>query len=702
MNCMRWGCLALLFVAAGCGDSHSSDDAAAPMDVLRGPCDSDRDCSALGLICDRAVGVCGECSTDAECAAGEACLLGLCDPTRTCTTSRECPGLVCDAAVGRCVECVDPADCPSPLVCRADGRCAATAATGCTSDGDCAVGVCDIPSMTCVECLIDGDCTPPETCRTTTNTCENPTCGCVSNADCDDGLYCNGEETCASACAETCTAGTPVVCPSGERCDEAASDCVPEAACTVPLVWFRDADGDGYGTAADATVSCEMPAGRVRRFGDCDDGTAARAPGVEEVCDGLVDDDCDAAIDEGCACTSGTRRPCGTLPACAGEQTCSGGTWGACGAVPATVESCNGRDDDCDGMTDEAPGPLSCGAGIACTAGRCATRTVRSLAVRQGQSFALYTDGAVRWWGSGPIFPTDLTTVSGVVEIRGEAYELCMLLVGGRIVCSTRFPSGGDAFTMVATDAVTMSVGLTGACYVRGDGHVLCWGSADRGQLGPGVTMSSTVPVEIPGITNAIEVSSGLSTNCALLSDGRVMCWGGGEYGMLGAGIAGGSATPRMVVGVDDATDLAGSTAHTCVERPGGLYCWGLNADGALGDGTVMERNRPVAVEGLPAGARLPTTLAITTTCVITATRTVLCLGHGTEGQLGDGRGMSSFTPVEVSGLTNVESLVGSASHWCALTADQEAYCWGSGPMLELGDGVTTMAFEPVRVAMLP
>jgi hypothetical protein len=100
MNCTRWGWLALLFVAAGCGDSHSSEDAAAPMDVLRGPCDSDRDCSALGLICDRAVGVCGECSTAAECAAGEACLLGLCDPTRTCTTSRECPGLVCDAAVG--------------------------------------------------------------------------------------------------------------------------------------------------------------------------------------------------------------------------------------------------------------------------------------------------------------------------------------------------------------------------------------------------------------------------------------------------------------------------------------------------------------------------------------------------------------------------------------------------------------------------
>jgi hypothetical protein len=77
---------------------------------------------------------------------------------------------------------------------------------------------------------------------------------------------------------------------------------------------------------------------------DCDDGDATRAPGREELCNGR-DDDCDGLTDEG------VFRSCGACDA--GREECQGGVWGPCSAPTAVAESCNDVDDDCDGQTDE-------------------------------------------------------------------------------------------------------------------------------------------------------------------------------------------------------------------------------------------------------------------------------------------------------------------------------------------------------------
>lgn len=66
---------------------------------------------------------------------------------------------------------------------------------------------------------------------------------------------------------------------------------------------FPDADGDGYGAAEGAELTCgeEVPQGFVANAGDCDDASNAVNPEASEMCNG-IDDDCDRAVDDGLGC----------------------------------------------------------------------------------------------------------------------------------------------------------------------------------------------------------------------------------------------------------------------------------------------------------------------------------------------------------------------------------------------------------------
>ncbi len=143
--------------------------------------------------------------------------------------------------------------------------------------------------------------------------------------------------------------------PRDEVCNGLDDDCDGEtdegsADCCVP--GEARACGVETGACAAGTQLC----GAARSWGGCE---GAVGPGVE-ACNG-VDDDCDGLTDE----DQGTVS-CG-VGACAHEAAaCVGGQVVACDPfVGALAEACNGLDDDCDGVVDDE----AAGTGVACTAG---------------------------------------------------------------------------------------------------------------------------------------------------------------------------------------------------------------------------------------------------------------------------------------------------------------------------------------------
>jgi len=134
------------------------------------------------------------------------------------------------------------------------------------------------------------------------------------------------------------------------------------------VVCYADTDGDGFGDPNNSMTfagSCGM--GFVTDNTDCKDNDDSFYPGATEDCDGC-DKDCDGITGDGVA-----PLPCGTpSPAnCAGIQTCvpqpvpfpgaclSGGSYTACNNNPQP-ETCDGIDNNCDGMIDNGIPPVPC------------------------------------------------------------------------------------------------------------------------------------------------------------------------------------------------------------------------------------------------------------------------------------------------------------------------------------------------------
>ncbi|MCL2707010.1 MAG: hypothetical protein FWE97_02455, partial [Dehalococcoidia bacterium] len=129
------------------------------------------------------------------------------------------------------------------------------------------------------------------------------------------------------------------------------------------------------------------------------------------------------------------------------------------------------------------------------------------------------------------------------------------------------------------------------------------------------------------------------------------------------------------------------------------VWAWGLNTNGQLGNGTTISSNTPVQVSGLTNVTAIAA--GGTHNLAIRTDGTVRAWGNNLNGQLGDGTTTQRATPVQVSGLTNVTAIAAGSNHSLATKSDGTVFAWGLNSSGQLGNGTTADSNTPVQVSGL-
>ena len=241
--------------------------------------------------------------------------------------------------------------------------------------------------------------------------------------------------------------------------------------------------------------------------------------------------------------------------------------------------------------------------------------------------------------------------------------------------------------------------GTTGFCEANGRCSTFDPGCASRRRyLASAGDVSNACVATSCGGNPIATLTSGGSHSCVLRQGGGVTCWGLNADGQLGDGTLTPRASGVSVAGLDDAIALAAGERHTCAVRTGGaVVCWGADDTGQLGDGGGPDRPTPVPVGGVAGATAVAAGAGFT--CALLADRSVICWGDDSDGEIGDGAAAASpRPPTAVVGLSNVRVLSAHWQHACAVRTDGSLVCWGSNTSGQLGDGTLINRPQPTPV----
>jgi cysteine-rich repeat protein len=648
------------------------------------------------------------CEPNQICDAGLSCVNDECVPV-TCGDGMMDPGEACDDGnddnTDTCLNNCELASCGDGYVEEGVEEC---------DDGN------EINTDTCLHSCVPASCGdgyvgPGESCDdgnltnddVCTNACAPPSCGdglVQMGEECDDGNGDNGD-ACLSSCASA-SCGDGFVQQNVEECDDANADNTDDCtdSCDLPSCGdghvhanVEECD-DGNMLDTDACVDSCVPASCGDGFAqegveDCDDGNMLDTDACLVDCDaascgdGFVQqnveecDDANMVPDDGCdACnaiteltlTRGGGHTCLMLPdgtiRCWGEN-----THGQLG-IGSTLHQG-------DGPGEMPPATIDVG-GVPVW-----------LASTSNTNYALLGDGSLRSWGSGTYGQTGQGNTDRIGDQPGEM---------------------PPAATNVGGPIAQIVPGAGHVCALLVNGQVRCWGYNVWGQCGVGHNDNiGDAPNEMPPAAanvggNVVQLAVGGYHNCVLLDTNKVRCFGFNWNGALGYGHAdnvgdemGEMPPPDVNLGAGVIIQIGAAGQSNCaLFQTGELRCWGWNASGQLGIGSVSTigdsgGEMPPANTNYGAGVIAELHGGYEFYQLLMADGSVrnwgkgAALGIGTTSNFGIAPGEMPPNAVQLDdSVIAVSRGVGwESEHTCVMLQDMTVRCWGINSFGQLGYG---------------
>lgn len=248
---------------------------------------------------------------------------------------------------------------------------------------------------------------------------------------------------------------------------------------------------------------------------------------------------------------------------------------------------------------------------------------------------------------------------------------------------------------------VQVAAGNRNSCVLYSEGNIKCVGSiwyAGNGNTADNGSVTSWADAtEVVGITNATQMSFGETAACARLSDGTVKCWG--------AYIQNDSTTyrtPQDFFGINNAVSVKVGKDHILIRTTdGGLKAYGLNSDGRLGDGTLIQRLSPVDVSSIPSTYQIVDyALSQTQSFALTSSGQILFWGPNSY-QLDYVWGVAATNysvPTVTSAITNAVTITSGNDHTCILDNEGIVKCWGNNSWGEMGNDGYSRSNSPIQI----
>jgi alpha-tubulin suppressor-like RCC1 family protein len=219
------------------------------------------------------------------------------------------------------------------------------------------------------------------------------------------------------------------------------------------------------------------------------------------------------------------------------------------------------------------------------------------LAMDPGSSLAASANlpGTVTTWGLGTYKSVLVPFPAGVVPVSISAYEYA----GGLAITQDGSLYSWFGVTAAATQVSFPSAVTEVRAVSRRDSHLLAltndglyaWGANYKGQLGDGTTTNRWTPVKVifpPEVTSVTGIAAGYSHSLAITNDG-LYAWGDNFNGELGNGTRNNSSFPVKVTlpsTVTSISKVAAGRNDSYALTNDGLYAWGSDFAGQLGNGS--------------------------------------------------------------------------------------------------------------------